>query len=1063
MFDDMMYGLPEMKSGGQHGGLDRWFAEKWVDIKTGKECGRQEGEKRKGYPACRPSKRVSSDTPKTSSELSPAERAKFKREKTSSKRIDYQHRRREFGGEEMYDIMNEFKSGGNVPTNPALWSKAKAAAKAKYDVYPSAYANGFAAKWYKEHGGGWKKAEYGMEIMGDGGMPDNPGFNALPEYVQHKIMSNMKHGGAVDLNAFYNQPRYIQTNIYEAGGPAPKPPTSRSFLPIVPQIIPGVNDAIDFSDIMLGAWYGDKTRMNQGVIGLGSPGIAGKAVPAFLDYTTEKVLGKNVADNNQSKREGIMNLSTADLQKLYIKYGPGGYDKWKAAGFPQLEEGGPIHIDPSKKGTFKAQATRMGMSVQEAASHILANKEDYTPTMVKKANFARNFAKEYGGPIFADGGEADGSMALTQINAMMDRLANLQKFITADSDLDPWISDKLSVMNHSATAINDYMQYGEEGREEEQPEMKNGGGIPERYKNMGFSRVGQKKESTRPGKKWMVLAKKGDDYKVVHGGYDGMKDFTQHHSEKRRDRFWDRMGGRDSAKAKDPFSPLYWHKRFGTWAEGGDVGSAPINTFMSPAVGEDPRFEQYYNQQMQAFAKAGVKETPNRNDVFSYYQSAAPQSAVDQTGRYVFNNAPGSISASSTFTQAVDPTTGKVIKQGTNLQKTAFDRQAQRFDFGGYLPMAAYGIDPPAKVTPDLPTGAPLYYADVYNPGQQSFSGAFPVSGQPFIAAAVAQPTIKADVNQGSGLVTPPITGMGPEIDLPMYSNYNWTGVKDPGAKVPTPPKAKEYKLDEPIARYPNAKGAPQYRYDYNEGTNGLWNNKTYDALSMMAMLPLGNRGLAGVMKAGIGAAGFVGGLGTGVDNIYRGFRPRVNYRSSSYYATPEFMQENPMIEMQRKENTPFTPPRITPGIPTPSIPGDEMRNMAAYGGQMPKYTIAGEVEMQRRFGLDPDGVSRMLGAASGLGMINDVVGYNQAFNQLGRQQTMAGMTDMRGVSNPYMPQGYDVLNVGPGQTQAPNLYTPVQFAGNRIGGYYEEGGEYEMTPEELRQFLANGGQVEFM
>lgn len=67
----------------------------------------------------------------------------------------------------------------------------------------------------------------------------------------------------------------------------------------------------------------------------------------------------------------------------------------------EYEDGG-IHIDPSKKGTFKAQATRMGMSVQEAASHILNNKEDYTPTMVKKANFAKNFAKEEGGMFTGD-------------------------------------------------------------------------------------------------------------------------------------------------------------------------------------------------------------------------------------------------------------------------------------------------------------------------------------------------------------------------------------------------------------------------------------------------------------------------------------------------------------------------------------------------------------------------------------------------------------------------------------------------------------------------------------
>ena len=39
------------------------------------------------------------------------------------------------------------------PSNPALWSRAKAAAKKKYKVYPSAYANAYASKWYKEKGG----------------------------------------------------------------------------------------------------------------------------------------------------------------------------------------------------------------------------------------------------------------------------------------------------------------------------------------------------------------------------------------------------------------------------------------------------------------------------------------------------------------------------------------------------------------------------------------------------------------------------------------------------------------------------------------------------------------------------------------------------------------------------------------------------------------------------------------------------------------------------------------------------------------------------------------------
>jgi len=44
----------------------------------------------------------------------------------------------------------------NVPTSPEKWAQAKAQAKAKFDVYPSAYANGWAAKKYKAMGGGWK-------------------------------------------------------------------------------------------------------------------------------------------------------------------------------------------------------------------------------------------------------------------------------------------------------------------------------------------------------------------------------------------------------------------------------------------------------------------------------------------------------------------------------------------------------------------------------------------------------------------------------------------------------------------------------------------------------------------------------------------------------------------------------------------------------------------------------------------------------------------------------------------------------------------------------------------
>lgn len=57
--------------------LKRWEKEKWVDTKTGKACGA--GGKNE---YCRPTKRVSAQTPKTKSELSPSKLAAKKAEKS---------------------------------------------------------------------------------------------------------------------------------------------------------------------------------------------------------------------------------------------------------------------------------------------------------------------------------------------------------------------------------------------------------------------------------------------------------------------------------------------------------------------------------------------------------------------------------------------------------------------------------------------------------------------------------------------------------------------------------------------------------------------------------------------------------------------------------------------------------------------------------------------------------------------------------------------------------------------------------------------------------------------
>jgi ribosome assembly protein YihI (activator of Der GTPase) len=76
--------------------LGRWFKEKWVDVSKkidGKHppCGRSSanGEKgRKGYPKCRPSKKVSKDTPKVASSYSKKEKKSMTTQKRSAEKKD---------------------------------------------------------------------------------------------------------------------------------------------------------------------------------------------------------------------------------------------------------------------------------------------------------------------------------------------------------------------------------------------------------------------------------------------------------------------------------------------------------------------------------------------------------------------------------------------------------------------------------------------------------------------------------------------------------------------------------------------------------------------------------------------------------------------------------------------------------------------------------------------------------------------------------------------------------------------------------------------------------------
>ena len=81
----------------------------------------------------------------------------------------------------------EYLEEKNKPTNPELWARAVSMARSKFDVYPSAYANGWAAKWYKSKGGGWKSVSEAKENP-----PFDPPYKTVKKDVVDK--SGAVHG-----------------------------------------------------------------------------------------------------------------------------------------------------------------------------------------------------------------------------------------------------------------------------------------------------------------------------------------------------------------------------------------------------------------------------------------------------------------------------------------------------------------------------------------------------------------------------------------------------------------------------------------------------------------------------------------------------------------------------------------------------------------------------------------------------------------------------------------------------------------------------------------------------
>ena len=181
-------------------GLTRWFKEDWVDISRPlpeggfAPCGRPDADKG-SYPKCVPKATALRMSQK---QIDSAVRRKRRAESTQDR-----------DGKKPINV-STYKKSKNVPVDAALYARVKAEAKRKFDVYPSAYANGWLVQEYKRRGGRYRVEKHGSAT-------DTP--------VERMVTGHKKRGATRSLEVFRragmkdsNTPEKLAEAILANGG-----------------------------------------------------------------------------------------------------------------------------------------------------------------------------------------------------------------------------------------------------------------------------------------------------------------------------------------------------------------------------------------------------------------------------------------------------------------------------------------------------------------------------------------------------------------------------------------------------------------------------------------------------------------------------------------------------------------------------------------------------------------------------------------------------------------------------------------------------------------------------
>lgn len=531
-----------------------------------------------------------------------------------------------------------YKKGGkskkkNKPNDSALWSRAIAAAKKKFDVYPSAYANAWAVQWYKKKGGTWRKAQDGF-VYEEGGQitieEQLSGRNvtgiARPELSGTEINAELEKNEYVEYPEEQKISKVIGKSHAQGGEKMNLEPGTRILsdnIKVGAEYKKALSDLFDMKNI----------KANDTVAKVMEKYLEKSGVTA-IQKRQEEVL-KGLKENMSVKDEATRRTNEQFYADKIIK----------------------TQAELNEKQKEQTLVFNVLFQMQEARKAKNEQGDPSAKNIRKRPPLEQEFVP-YEGPPPVEEETAQPVEVALENGGTIDILMDGTKIYASPEAIEIVRRDALE------GGYGDFMEYLSENVV---GKLADGGGIPERYKKKGFRKVGVKKRAPSGSKhKWEVLARKKvggkTRYKIVKGGFRGMKDFTQHKDKKRQKSFWDRMGGKNSAKTKDPFSPLYWHKRFGTWEDGGKLDAKKNfkpHWMYDPNNPNKAEFAEKYEDHVRLDKIGYIHEKPKIEDFeyggMSRYQSAnqveiivdadgnryIPQFRDRETGQVVYADAQG--------------------------------------------------------------------------------------------------------------------------------------------------------------------------------------------------------------------------------------------------------------------------------------------------------------------------------------------------------------------------------------------------------------------------------------